>query len=258
MKIKLSFIFIFFAGTILMSQTPTSFMNNGGKFNNKAEGASAFNPWVGAQLLNNFEGTGDFVDNLIVSARVLYEVKTNSTSFKIPVMGNISELKSDLLTDTEKTKEAINKIILGDQGLNFGIYPYYILNDYDDDDFYLIAHGSLGYKLNGFQLDSTTTEYLNSGRISAGLEVGYGLLNEVTGDKPITLSLTPVITFFDKEQYQTIFEENLGSIFSFEITGIIPISSTGVGIMIEKVFANEGNNPIRVGVIFTPSNKNSN
>ena len=251
MKINLTILVIFISANFSFGQTPSSVMSNGGKFKQEAEGASGFNPWLGAQLVHNFEGTGDFTDNLVITGRLLYELNTSSQKFKIPVMGNISDLKSELLTDKEKLDNALSEIVIGDQGLNIGIYPYYVVDDYADDDFYFIIHGSAGWKLNGFQVDTTTTNYLNTGRFSAGIEIGYGLLNEATGDKPITLSLTPVYSIFDKAQYNEVFGEEKGSLFSFEITGIIPISKTGIGIMLQSVISPDTDNTFRAGIILT-------
>ncbi len=252
MKTNLTFLLFYLFISIAVGQTPSSIMSSGGKFKPAAAGPSAFNPWLGAQLIQNFEGTGDFVDNLVITGRVLYEPKTNtSRKLKFPIMGNISDIKSEILGDSIKLNSAVNEIIFGDEGLNVGVYPYYILNEYADDDFYCVVHASAGWKLNGFQLDSNTTNYLNIGRVSAGMEIGYGMLDKITGDKPITLSITPVLSFFDKTEYNKIFDKELGNITSLEVTVILPISNTGIGVMLEKVFSANVESLFRAGIIFT-------
>lgn len=255
MKLLITFIASLFITTLSFGQTVTSFMNNGGKLNKAAEGASGFNPWLGAQLVHSFEGTGDFADNIVITGRLLYELKTSSKKFKVPVMGNISDLKSELLNDAKKLESALTNIVIGDDGLNVGIYPYFIINDYAGDDFYLLAHGSASLKMNGFQIDSTQTNYLNTGRFSAGLEMGYGLFDKKSGDRPITLSVTPVFSFFDKEEYNDVFGEERNSIVSLEFTGIIPISKTGIGLMIQSVVSGNTNNVFRAGIILSGQSK---
>ncbi len=255
MKFTITFIATLFITTFSFGQTATSFMNTGGKLSKASEGASGFNPWLGAQLIHNFEGTGDFADNIVITGRLLYELRTSSKKFKVPIMGNISDLKSELLNDAEKLENALTNIVVGDDGLNVGVYPYFIINDYAGDDFYLLAHGSASWKMNGFQIDTTQTNYLNAGRFSAGLEMGYGLFDRTSGDRPITLSVTPVFSIIDKEKYKEVFGEEKGSFFSLEITGIIPISKTGIGLMIQSVISGDTNNVFRVGIILSGQSK---
>lgn len=250
---RIIFIFLTFISCCFMqAQTPVSILSNSGNLERKAAGVAAYNPWLGAQLVHNFAGTGDFGDNLVITGRILHELNTNDIDFKIPIMGNISSLKSDLLESPEMLGSTISNIVIGDQGLNLGLYPYYVIDDYNDDSFYFVVHGSVGWKLNGFQDDSTeTTNYLNTGRFSAGIEIGYGIFDEVTGDRPITLSLTPVLSIFNKEQYGEIFEQPESSIFSFEVTGVVPISKTGIGVLFQQVVSSKIDNVFRVGIVFT-------
>lgn len=254
--LKILCLFVFLGVVKFTSaQSPTAFMNNGGRTKLLAGGESGFNPWIGAQLVHNFQGTDEFADNIIVAGKMVYEIKNESEKFKLPVFTNLSDLKSELLNDGEKLENAVTDIVNGDQGLNVGVYPYFILDDYGDD-FYCVIHGSASWKLNGFQLDTATTEYLNIGRLSVGIEIGYGILNQATGDKPVTLSFTPVYSTFNSDDYESIFQEKKSSIMSYELTGIVPISNTGIGVMLQQVFNPEGENAFMAGLILTAKNNN--
>jgi len=237
------------------SQTASSVLSmsrtNTLKLQESAAGSSGFNPWLGAQLLLNVAGTGDVSDNLIVSGRLLYQLKTTSKKFKIPIMGNISNLTSDLENKkADEIEQSVNEIVMSDKGLNIGLYPYYILVPYDRD-FYLLAHGSLNWKLNGFKLTDSTSNYLNIGRFSAGFEIGYGTLDNITGDKPLTISITPTLSLFDKTKYKEIFGIDKSMVLGLELTGIIPISKTGIAVVLDGIFSKGTDAAFRVGFILS-------
>lgn len=254
-KITLTILSLLLVGISASSQTASSVLSmsrtNTLQLQESAAGPAGFNPWLGAQLLLNIDGTRDISDNLIVSGRLLYQIKTTSKKFKIPIMGNISDLTSDLENKKEdEIKQSVNEISMSDKGLNIGLYPYYILVPYDRD-FYLLVHGSGNWKLNRFKLTDSTSNNLNILRFTAGFEMGYGILDNITGDKPITLSITPSLSIFNKVKYNDIFGSNKSMIWGLELTGIIPISKTGIAVVLDGIISKGTDAAFRAGIIFS-------
>ena len=222
-------------------------------------GSSSFNPWLGAQMLYKFDPESDFSDNLIVSGQILYTPKpfnNESKTFRIPVIGNISIFKTNIgdSLNFEETESKITETILSSEGLNVGLYPYYVIIPYDKD-FYFLTHATAVYKLNGFALPDSTKSYFNNFKLSLGFEIGYGILNELTGDRPITLSVTPAYTIIDKGKYKEVLGLEEKNILGLEVAAILPISSTGIGVLLEGTFAHGVDAFFRAGVIMSGQSK---
>ena len=230
---------------------------NTGRRSNIAGGLPANNPWVGAQVGYLFGDSKEFADNLLVSGRILYEIDLNSpdtSGFHLPVVGNLSNIIKSKVGFVEgegkdKLDSEVKEIMTSNQGLHIGLYPYYIIRR--NETFSLIAHGVAGLKLNGIQ-DTVNNKvtYLNQGRFSAGLEIGIGRSN---AEKiPLTLSITPTITIFDKSEYKSVFGVEKSTINTLELTCVVPLKK-GIGVMFEDIFPlSKGvRNVFRVGLIFT-------
>ena len=234
-------------------QTAFSVLNSGSR-SNVAGGLAANNPWVGAQVGYLFGDSKEFADNLLVSGRILYEIDLNSDKFKLPVVGNISNIiKSKVGFEAGESKDKLDSEVKGlmtsNQGLHVGLYPYYLIKK--SETFSLIAHGVAGWKLNGLQ-DTVNNKvtYLNQGRFSAGVEFGIGRSN---AEKiPLTISITPTFTIFDKNEYKGVFGVEKSTISTLELTCVVPLKK-GIGVMFEDIvpLSKGMSNVFRVGLIFT-------
>lgn len=249
--IALHFILLFVYS--VNSQTAFSLKNSGNP-SNVAGGLSAISPWVGAQVGYLFGDSKEFGDNLLVSGKVLYEIDLNTDKFKLPVIGNISNIiKSKVGFETgegkEKLDSEIKEIVNSTQGLHIGLYPYYKITE--GDYFSLIAHGVVGWKLNGIQDTITNTiTYLDQGRFSVGLEFVIG--NSKEEKSPLTISVAPTLMFFSKNDYNKVFGVEKNSIRTLELTCVIPLNK-GIGVMFENItpLSKGVDNLFRVGFIYT-------
>lgn len=228
------------------AQTPNALINNKGTVN---KAISAKNPWLGGQVGYKFGGSGEFADNLIASARLMYEIDLGSKKFVLPVMGNLSQLRDNLsenLTVDEKEIARNQDILTSTQGLNVGLYPYYLI--FEKAYFSLLAHGTLAFKLNSFTDVQSNPVYLQQGRFSLGIEAYIGKKDPTTGKYPWTISIAPVTTVFSNMDYKAIFGTERSSLTSLEITSVLPIGK-GVGFLLEGVISN--NSVIRTGLLFS-------
>jgi len=226
-------------------QTPSALVNTKGVRN---EGISANNPWMGGQVGYKFGGSGEFADNLITSARLMYKIDLGTKNFQLPVMGNFSQLKDNLsgnLEVDEANDARFQDIVTSTQGLNIGLYPYYTI--IEKQYFSFVLHSSLMYKINGFKDLENNSIYLNQGRASLGAEFYIGKKNLDEGTYPLTLSVAPTITFFNKNDYKAIFNESKSSINSVEITACVPIGK-GIGFLFESVLSSTPT--FRTGLLF--------
>lgn len=244
-------ILILLSGYRNNAQTPMSFAN-AGLSKTGEKGISANNFWLGAQVGYKFGSSDGFADNLLVSGRLLYDVDLGASKFHLPVMGNISSLR-DVFTSSPKTSEdtikaKVQDLMISAQGINVGLYPYYIA--YSNEYFQFTLHGSATWKLNAFKDKKDETQYLDQGRFSLGIEASIG--KSGNGKYPLTVSVTPTYTFFDAEKYEKIFGENKRSITSLEITGVVPVGN-GVGLLIESIVASKPFSAFRAGIIIAAS-----
>jgi hypothetical protein len=237
------FLFIYFPCT---GQTPSAMINNKGVRN---AGVSAKNPWLGGQIGYKFGGSGEFADNLLTSARLMYPIDIGTKNFQLPVMGNFSQLRdnlSDKLSIDEKNEARLQDLLTSTQGLNIGLYPYYAFPEKTYFSFNI--HGCFVYKLNSFKDVSSNPVYMNQGRFSIGFEANIGKINIDKGQYPFTISIAPTLTTFSKNDYMAVFGSTKSNIGSLEITSILPIGR-GVGVLFEAVLSNAST--FRTGLLFT-------
>jgi len=228
------------------SQTPSSMMNNVGL---KNAGMAARNPWLGGQIGYKFGGSDEFADNLIASARLMYEIDLSSKKFQLPIMGNVSQLRDNLdldLDDDIKDEARIQDLITSTQGVNLGLYPYYIWKQ--KNTLALIIHGVAAYKINAFKESEESTIYFQQGRFSVGVEAQIGKYDNSKGQYPWTISLAPTLTIFKKSDYTAIFGNEKSSISSLEITSVLPIGR-GMGFLLEAIISDKS--IIRTGLLLS-------
>ena len=128
-----------------------------------------------------------------------------------------------------------------------GIYPYTSLYDATGK-FSLTLHGTGAWKLNAFKTnEEEDPEFLNQWRVSLGLDFGFGDIGG--GEKHRTIvSITPVMTFVDKTEYEAVFGKRKSSIFGIEAIVILPIADQ-IGFAVNYVLGDEAAQALRVGLI---------
>jgi hypothetical protein len=229
----------------------------------KAGGLAANNPWLGSQVAYRFGGGDEFSDNLLVSARLLYEINLGSSKFALPVMGNVSPITQGLRDglDEDALKQKAAELLQSSQGITVGLFPYYVM---EHDRLLLTFHSVAAWRLNAFGDTATAGEgeaetgageepvYLHQGRFALGAEVLIGKRDD--GSAPLTVSVSPTLAVFSADQFQRAFGERKSSLFSLELTGIVPIGK-GVGVLFEGIIGSEigseSRNAFRVGLLLT-------
>lgn len=211
------------------------------------ESVSPASPWAGAQIGYKFGESGDFSDSILVAAHLMYDVKVDPDDrFHLPVMGNIADLTTSV-TGTAGSQEDLTKkaddLVLSATGARVGLYPYVFLNQ--TTYWSVVAHGELGWKMNGFKDASGDVAYLQQGRVSLGVEFWIGQNDE--DHLPITISLAPVRAFFSDKDYKKVFGTAKSHIQTLETTAIVPIGK-GTGFLFEYVTGG-GTRTVRVGII---------
>ena len=113
------------------------------------------------------------------------------------------------------------------------------------DDFKFVVHGEASWKINGFkQDDSDDINYVNQLRLAAGFEMAIGVVGDAS--RPLTISVTPVITTFDPNEYEKVFNERKSTLTTLEVVAVLPIAAR-TGVLFEYVRGDV--NSFRAGVI---------
>jgi hypothetical protein len=198
--------------------------------------ASAANPWMGAQLGYKFGNSDELGDNLLVSASVVHEIAmAKGRLFRLPVISNFADLVSSVSAETpeEESDDKLKELLLGSSGIRAGIYPYREVAGLHQDDFNFVLHGEASWKINGFKAeDSEEIDYVNQLRLAAGFEMAIGRSDD--GHRPLTISITPVVTMFDPNEYEKVFKERKERQNTLEIVAVLPIA-TKTGVLFEFI-----------------------
>lgn len=208
---------------------------------------SAANAWLGAQLGYKFgQNSEDLGDNLLVAASVIYEIPLKDRGFHLPVISNFADIVSAAGGGTaeEEAENKLKELLFASSGVRAGLYPYWEVPT-KASDLKLVLHGEGSWKINGFKEDgSDAVNYLNQVRLGGGIELAIG---EPSGNaKPLTVSLTPVWTRFNREEYDKVFDDGKSSLTSLEIVGVLPLSGR-TGLLFE--FVRGDVNSFRAGVV---------
>jgi hypothetical protein len=238
---------------VVYGQTPFATENLGSSTKPiHALGISAASPWVGAQVAYKFGGTNDFADNLLVSARLLYDIDLGESKIHLPVMGNISELTANASGNAgagDQLDQKAQQLMMSSTGLRVGLYPYTYVHR--TDVLSIIFHGEGAWKMNAFKDNSNILQYLQQGRIAAGIEFGIG---KTAGDRlPLTISVTPAITFFSSAEYEKVFGKSKSHVQGLETTMVVPVAQ-GVGLLLEGI-EGSGVHTVRAGLVIATKAK---
>jgi hypothetical protein len=197
--------------------------------------ASAANAWMGAQLGYKIgDNSKELGDNLLVSAAVNYDIPLAGRKFHLPVISNFADLIANASAETEgdKKDEKLKELMLATSGIRVGLHPYREIERLKKEDFSFLVHGEGSWKYNGFKEDGIdAVNYLSQFRVAAGFELSIGV---VADSKPLTLSVTPVLTMFDSEDYEKIFKEAKSRLGTVELVAVVPVSKR-TGVLFEYV-----------------------
>jgi len=253
MKIYLTTIIILLISSIGISQSTTAISNFGQNAETDPGLQSPVNPWLGAQVGYMYGGE-DFTEDFLFSAsihKVLHS--SEDETFGIPLMGNLSSIKTSLQKDSISTfEQKFNDLVSSDKGAQFGLYPYKYLSTNKHS----VLYGILSAKLNSFELsDSTGSEMIVQGRIGIGYEHGFGKLKDSNKNRWI-FSISPIFSIFNEENYEKAFNEEKSNFFTVESSLIYAITD-GVGIMVEANYIDSEIKPLKIGLIYAFDKKES-
>ncbi|SFQ79929.1 hypothetical protein [Hymenobacter arizonensis] len=213
----------------------------------------ATSPWIvaGAQLGYKFAGNDDFADGLVASGRAQFyalDFVGQAAGLSLPLIGNISKLTTNAKnTDPDRV---ISELLTTSQGLNFGLYPCYEMNQGSKIATRFTLYGSGVYKLNTARATADSSlVYLNQGRFSMGLGVDVfpkEKANEM--NLPLSFSVEPVVTVVKRKDYERVTGFTNKNLFSLELTGVLPIGRN-TGLLAQMAVADQGPTVWRVGLL---------
>ena len=225
----LSLIICTFLANLLYSQTPYS-LTRYDKTDDPSGGFSAYSPYLGIKTQAIFS-ENELSTNFVPNISLLYTAKLTDKEndrFRLPFFGNFSLPDNINLENVDSIANTIKEVFLSEKGVQFGLYPYYILNTKggdganrdEDDGKYFVMHGELSLKWNGFEMENQATEILRSTRMSFGFEYG----KRMPGGRYISSSLTGTYSISDEEKVVDIFgTEDLNKIAGVELSVAVPL-----------------------------------
>jgi hypothetical protein len=240
------------------AQSPLALRNVG---NGAAVSAAAFganNPWIGAQMFYRVPtgAKGGFGEHLLPAGNLMYEIQLGANKLHLPVMGNLAPIVESISKGASKkdsVENQIKQLLSSESGGAIGLFPYRVIAE--SKIFMLTVNAIAAWRINGLHpvgrpggsaSTSDSTVYLNQLRFGAGLESIIG--ERGSGHGVLTLSVTPVGTFFDSGTYEQAFGSKKGKLFGVELGGILPLRE-GVGFLIEGVLGEASVRAFRAGLV---------
>lgn len=178
--------------------------------------------WTGATLFYNLDGSD--LDNVVGAGKVLLNTARRATGkFRLNIIGNISKFSS--AADTKNPSSDILEISQSSQGLSAGFEPLYMIVNNSSTRNYLNLYSNLMYKLNNFQKINNTEENiaLSQGRFTVGLE--WEGVEFSDGGNLIHVGIEGTKSIFSASGYEKVFNKNIKSLSSAEVTVIVPLFS---------------------------------
>jgi hypothetical protein len=194
---------------------------------------------------------GEAADNFTAGGRAKLEVLGPDNGHSaIYLLGNLSRLKADPATDDERkaAQVKLQELQQSEQGIHIAVVPHRMWGSATDAS--RTVWLSVGWKLNALKDIADSLIYINAGRLSAGFEI-TGLRGQ-GAHLPVSLSIEPTITLFDKKKYMRVFGEEKSNLKSLETTLIIP-AGAGRGILFESTMTVDAKPVFRAGLLFTSS-----
>lgn len=213
------FLFLMLFGTSIMFAQTSFYTTHSYPSLTEVSQVSLRNPWIGARLSYNMDPNKPLNDNFLFSARVLYSIAAGE-KYAVPVVVGAGMDGTDIFDPNS--------------GINFGVYPYYLIKSTDNID--VVIHGGFGYKV---LLSAPTTDVVPQQlRFLLGAEVVYYNTNGL----PTTISISPA--------KMLNIDAGTWGMTAVEIDAIVPIGS-GLGAMFSTQIDVSGDTPtaFKIGVI---------
>ena len=163
--------------------------------------------------------------------------------FNLYVVGNFARVTSPV---SPNPSDDLKEITQSAQGLSVGISPVYKLNPNNLNKNFFRTWFSVGYKLNGFQLQNKEDETVNlhQFRTSVGIEFeGF----QVENGGSFLLGVECSYSVFSQEAYERVFERSVSGIPAIEGTLIVPLQ--GNFGLLGSILISEHNKPAFQGGI---------
>lgn len=205
-----------------------------------AAAASPSNPYVGSQVGYDFGAGGDFGDNLLVSGQVVLDgIITTNSRLHLPIMGNLSDLRT---TGTDDTAEKLKDLATSSRGISLAFAPYYTLGNRNLS---LTGYASFGGKLNAARNAEEETKYVPQGRVSGGVEVG--VLNTISKN-PIIFTIGPAFSFVSRKDSEQLLGGRGATVRALESSLIVPLGS-GLAMMLNHTAVRHADPQLRFGIL---------
>lgn len=211
--------------------------------------ASPVNPWLSAQVAYKFGGAGNPADSFLISARALYwlskpEDPGSKTGWGFPIMANFTGLTAS--TPADEIDRKLSEVAGSAQGMWAGAFPYWrCLKDKFISP--TVFAGLVPLKVNAVQVLSADPELLYQGTATLGVELAIG---EKDGRHLLTVSGSGTYALpYDRAAFDRAFPNDDFKHFSAEVTAVMPISDTGLGVLVEGVFPEGATPGFRAGLI---------
>jgi len=200
MKLK-SFFFTFLLTLLIavigFSQSPyRTIMSKGMVTQNEVTTSqvSLNNAWFGSSFSYDLAGDGNFEEDFLFTADILYNPKLNLDGVNFAIVGDAA-----LLTGGDQTLDQ----------LELGIFPWKIIHSNSENGFTVVAHGGVSYRVSPVEGTETSPQAV---RLLAGAELAFPLSDN---NLPATLSVTPVFETYNMD---------MGNTFGLESTFLMPIA----------------------------------
>lgn len=237
------------------AQSVSSFYESNGVFSESNRGLASNSVWFGATPLINFHTSTNPQFEIHTAGQIVYTI-SDSGKITWPVRANLSKITSNINLD-ELDEDAIKAKVLelasSSDGATVGVYPYRSVLD-KTGRFSVTLHGTAAWKLNAFKMnEEEEAQFLNQWRFSIGADFGFGDIEAGEKHRAI-VSIAPVISFVDENDYEAIFGERKSNLLSLETVIILPIADR-IGFSINHILAEEPANALRIGLILAADSK---
>lgn len=214
MKNLFSFLLLLaFTATIQAQPLPTVRADQQRGETLRSERVSFANPYIGmVKLSYNFDEDRPVDDNLVFSAGAQF-TPISGDNWAVPIVGVGSIGSGNLLADNS--------------GLNFGIWPYYMVSQGEKTD--VVLHGGANYKVitAGVQEGEKAPQQVKA-------LIGIEVITGEAGRPPFTFSFSGGI-MNNSNEGGGLFSRNIGNAGLIEADLILPVAN-GLGLLVEGVF----------------------
>jgi len=212
--------------------------------------------WASSKLVYNFFGDGGGLEDIGVDGKITLNAINISNNFIIPLMANITPPVVPLEIDT--VKQNIESLLLSNDGINLGIYPYYKIK-FDNirggkTSLFAVFTAFGKVKING--LKDSTNEINNIYQSEFGINIltqfGGFVKTKSPGNFSIQLSYSSILSSEQNflNQYSAYSNNQEKNWLNFNTTLIIPVINDGLGILFNYRIASKTIGQFSTGIIY--------